>query len=175
MVKETKFGLVLAIVVVVITLFTLTTMFGFSKTGRLVADYPDTWTLSQGIHEGKPLFIRSKEGLLEAQDLNKYPFQIGIAVPLLNPTSEGLTTDEEADTLWNLEDSLATALAQNGEAVFVASITTNGMREFVFYAKEWKPEYFEQKVNEVFVGSEHGPQFMMQPDKNWDTYKGFVR
>ena len=150
-------------------------MFGFSKTGRLIADYPDTWSLSQGVRDEKPIFVRWKEGLASAQDRSEYPFQIGVAVPLLNPTSEGLTTNEEADTLWKLEDSLESTLTKDGEAVFVASITTGGMREFVFYAREWKPEYFEQKAKDAFEGDEHDPQFMMQQDKDWNTYKEFAR
>jgi hypothetical protein len=50
------------------------------------------------------------------------------------------------------------------------------MREFVFYANEWKPEYYEAKVKEInkqFPNREL--QFMMQHDPKWDTYTSLVK
>jgi uncharacterized protein DUF695 len=89
-------------------------------------------------------------------------------VPFLNPNEHCLPTDEEAHELDELEENIERALAENDDAILVASITTDGMREFVFYATEWKPQYFEQKVNEAAKDSNHEPQFMMQKDSNWD-------
>ena len=97
-------------------------------------------------------------------------YQIAIAVPLLSPTSEGLTTNEEEEKLWKLEDMLEAILK---ELLVVLSIPTNGMREFVFYSKEWHPEFLEQEVKNVSVETDHKLQFMMQPDKKWETYNEF--
>jgi len=48
------------------------------------------------------------------------------------------------------------------------------MREVVFYATEWKPEFFEQKVKSIDSGL-HKLQFMMQHDPEWNTFKQFVK
>ncbi len=56
------------------------------------------------------------------------------------------------------------------------TITHNGMREFVFYAKKWEPEQFEELVKSVGVKDTNGHQlqFMMQEDKNWDTFRNYA-
>ncbi len=93
-----------------------------------------------------------------------------MAIPLLKPTDEGLPTNVEAAKLDALEDGIAGALSQNEHGVFAAAITTNGMRELVFYVSEWKPEHFEQKVEVASRNTEYKPQFLMQEDKNWSTF-----
>jgi hypothetical protein len=138
-----------------------------------IEQYPDTWKIGRSTLDGKPVFIRYRSGIVDAIGHPNYPFQIGIAVPLLNPTTEGLTTEEEAEVLSGVEDSLNLTLGENSEAVEVMVITTNGMREFVFYASEWKPEYFEKKVKNV-DGKSHQLQFIMQRDPKWETFSSLL-
>ncbi|HET9410041.1 MAG TPA: DUF695 domain-containing protein [Candidatus Sulfotelmatobacter sp.] len=150
-------------------------MFNFlTKKFKDIKSYPDTWSVSKGMREGKPIFVRFREGLREAVGHPEYPFQIGIAVPLLHPTEDGLTTDSEAQELGKIEDALNERIVRGGSGIFALTITYNGMREFVFYAKEWKPESFEQEVKSINAGP-HKLQFMMQRDSKWDTFKRFVK
>lgn len=143
------------------------------KDFKNISEYPDTWSIVEGTYQSKPIFVRIKTGIEEGVGHPKYPFQIGVAVPLLDPTVDGLTKDNEAEVLWDFEDRLAKTLQENNEMIFVMTITTGGMREFVFYASEWKPEYFEQKVKAIEAGL-HKPQFMMQHDPEWKTYLDFL-
>lgn len=149
-------------------------MLGFFKKKEFkeISQYPDTWTIGQAVREGMPIFIRTRSGLNEAIGHPNYPFQIGVAVPLLTPTKDGLTTNEEGEVLGKIEDDLNQILSQKGEAVEVMVITRNGMREFVFYASEWKPEYFEKEVKSV-ESMGHELQFMMQHDPKWETFQQF--
>lgn len=142
---------------------------------KKISEYPNTWGVLQGDYEEKPISIRYREGLIEAQGHFDYPFQIGVALPLLSPTPEGLTTSEEAEVLYLVEDALQLTLEQNEECVFALVITTDGMREFVFYASKWKPEFFEHKVREINTQhTAHALQFMMQEDKDWSTFQNFL-
>jgi hypothetical protein len=142
---------------------------------KRISEYPDTWRVSQGDYDGKPISIRYREGLIEAQGHFSYPFQIGVATPLLNPSPEGLTINDEAEALYQVEDALQAALELNEECVFALTITTGGMREFVFYASKWQPQYFEQKVQEINSQySDRVLQFMMKEDKEWNTFKDFL-
>ncbi len=168
------FGLIAVIFILAVL---LAYMFNpFKKTYTAISEYPDTWSLLKGADQGKPMFIRYRDGLKEAVGHAGYEFQIGIATPLLDPTSEGLTTDAEAEELWKVEEALDDVLSSNDEAVFALTITTGGMREFVFYAAEWKPEYYENKVKEVNKQfSNRDLQFMMKHDKNWDTFRSFTK
>jgi vacuolar-type H+-ATPase subunit I/STV1 len=142
---------------------------------RKITEYSDTWLSYQSTYEEKPISIRLREGLIPAQGHFDYPFQIGIATPLLDPITEGLTTSKEAEVLYLIEDALQSTLEQNEECVFALVITTSGMREFVFYASKWKPEFFERKVQEInSLYNDHKLQFMMQEDKEWNTFKNFL-
>ena len=137
-----------------------------------IEEYPDTWGVGRGVRAGKPVFVRYRSGLKEAAGHTGYPFQIGVAVPLADPTREGLSNNEEAERLARLEDALDDALKQ--EAVFAMAITTAGIREFVFYAKEWKPDYFAEKVSKTGSTAGYKPQFMMRADREWEAYRAFA-
>ncbi|HTC95995.1 MAG TPA: DUF695 domain-containing protein [Terriglobales bacterium] len=150
-------------------------MFNFSpRKFKDIRSYPDTWSVGKGTLEGKLIFTRFREGLKEAVGHPEYPFQIGIAVPLLHPTEDGLPTNSEAQELGKIEDALNDKIAIDGSGIFVLIITYNGMREFVFYTKEWKPESFEQEVKSINADP-HKLQFMMQHDPKWDAIKRFVK
>lgn len=150
-------------------------MTDISQKYRNINEYEDRWTVLQGELNEKPIFSRYRNGFDEAVGHPDYPFQIGVAVPLINPTSDGLPTTPEANELFAIEDKLTETLEKNQEAVHVMTITFNGMREFVFYASEWKPEYFEQKVKDIRrnISSKHELQFMMQPDEKWETFRTY--
>jgi hypothetical protein len=144
------------------------------KSFKNISDYDDTWQVAQGEYNGKPIYIRIRIGLIDAVAHPQYPFQVGIATPLINPTSEGLTTNEEANELFQVEDLLQSLFENNEHGVFVLTITTNGMREFVFYVSEWKPEVYAQKVKEINSQfKERELQFMIQEDQSWDTFKSY--
>ena len=147
-------------------------LFG-KKKYKNINEYSDKWLIAKGAEQNKPIFIRYRVGLAEAIGHPQYPFQIGVATPLLSPTAEGLTVNLEAEVLGKIEEKLEASLTENNQAVLAFIITTNGMREFVFYASEWKPEIFEQKVKAIDAEG-HDLQFMMKHDKDWNTFKQFV-
>jgi len=60
------------------------------KLFKRITEYSDVWASVQGDFEGKTISIRYREGLVEAQGHFDYPFQIGIATSLLNPTPENV-------------------------------------------------------------------------------------
>jgi Family of unknown function (DUF695) len=140
-------------------------------------DFPDKWIVSQGKLEDKPMFVRYRTNLEDIISCQNYNFQIGIAIPLLDSTEEGLTTDEEANSLWAIEDKLSKEFEANKEAIHVMTITYNGMREFVLYSISKKPEYFEKKVKmiEASLNNDYKLQFMIQKDEGWETYKEYSK
>jgi hypothetical protein len=144
-----------------------------TKVFKKITQYPDIWKVFRSEHNTKPIIIRYRSGMAGAIGHPEYPYQIGIAVPLLNPTKDGLTTEEEAKILSEIEDALNLTLSENQEAAEVMAITTNGMREFVFYAPKWEPEYYESKVKSI-DGRSHQLQFMIQSDPEWNTFKSLV-
>jgi len=148
-------------------------MLNFLKKYKPIKEYGDEWNIARGLHEGRPMFVRVCSSLKEAVGHPDYPFQIGIAVPLLKPNQEGLPLDGELKVLGEIEDRIVDAMKE--KAVFAVSVSTGGMREFILYANEWSPEEFEtmvQDINKSFPS--HTLQFMIQHDPKWKTFKRFV-
>lgn len=134
------------------------------------------WMVLQAYFDGHPGVISFKTTVNTEENRKNLPFQIGVAVPLLKPTDQGLPAQAEAEQLWKIEDELKSALGRVHNSILVMTITTDGMREFVFYAPEWKPKEIESTVKNVQAGMgyKHELQFMMKEDKNWETYKNFA-
>ena len=98
-----------------------------------------------------------------------YTHQIGIAAPLLSPQPNGLPGSEENIVLGEVEDVIRQALQSEAESLFIAVITTKGMREFVFYTQS--PEGARARFGELIDQLQsHQLQLMIQPDENWDLY-----
>lgn len=57
-----------------------------------------------------------------------------IKLCMLEPRPDGLSSNEESDALFAIEDALAPRLRQVCDASFVARITCNNHREWLFYA-----------------------------------------
>lgn len=147
----------------------------FKKKFQEINDYPDTWTILRGTYDGRPIFIRLRESMKQAIGHPDYPFQMGVAIPLKNPGTECLITDGEAEQLHAIEDLLTKALCENQAAVLVMVITTAGMREFIYYTKDWKPEYFKERVNDIEKHTRtHELQFIMRHDPDWSIFKQFT-
>jgi len=148
-------------------------MFGFKKKFHPIAEYEESWTVKQGTYDGAPILIRIQSGLKKAVGHPEYPFQMGVAVPLLKPSETGMPDRDEISLLDPIEDRLVEVLGSQG-AVLTAVVTTGKMREFVFYAREWKPEELDQMVKQVEaeVGS-HRIQFIMRHDPDWAVYDSF--
>ncbi|MEN8241234.1 MAG: DUF695 domain-containing protein [Chloroflexota bacterium] len=133
----------------------------------------EEWGLSQGTYQDKAIFIRANKGLKKIARHPQYPHQVGVAVPLNNPNEHGLPISAEGEQLNEIEDQLVDALEVKNESVFVGAISTNGMREFVFYTSD--PEQVIEKINAVQEKTEtHKIQLIIQEDKDWLTYKTMV-
>jgi hypothetical protein len=133
-----------------------------------------SWSVKAGTLDNKPIFFRIREKVKRIFDSQQYPFQVGVAVPLKNPTEDGLIVDTESYELNIIEDLLEENLCTDDSAVFVMAITHKGMREFVYYAKKWEPEILEKKVKPINHNS-YKLQFIMQHDPKWDILKQFSK
>jgi uncharacterized protein (TIGR01619 family) len=86
-----------------------------------------------------------------------------------SPRADGLSSSDEAPTLWAIEDALTTALSASLESVFCGCITTLGRREFYFYAGN---DADTSPIVEVVL--KNFPQYKIdtgsQRDEQWDQY-----
>ena len=68
----------------------------------------------------------------EAPVLSK-PYLLWVWVYLKSPRPDGLTTNQEAQVMYKIEDELSAQLASSSEAQLAGNITTQSRREFYFY------------------------------------------
>jgi hypothetical protein len=138
------------------------------------AKYPlySKWSILKGEDQNKIMFVRRNDSAIQLMEHPNYKYRIGIAIPLLNPTSNGLSTDEEAKDLHSIEDSLISEIGKNQDAVLVLVITTGGMREFVFYTKTSD----SLKDSILLIQDKYKTyklQFYITEDFYWEVYKEF--
>jgi hypothetical protein len=131
----------------------------------------DSWSVSCGTSNGKPLFVRVNMSANANVADPQFPFRLGIAVPLRVPDQNGFPQADESNELNLIEDRLAEALGGTGRLVLV--ITTSGMREFVSYVRS------AEEGKQVFakVRSEspaHKIQFYVRADPKWSAYGQFA-
>lgn len=97
------------------------------------------------------------------------PHLLWIWVAMRAPRDDGLSSNEEAQMLWAIEDELSTALAHQCGAVLAGRITGAGRREFYLYARD--ASACEATVRRVFAKfGEYSPDVGTQLDVEWAQY-----
>lgn len=152
----------------------------FKKEFKTINEYPDTWTVIKSTYNDEPIFIRFRDGLKDAIGHTDYPHLLSVMVTIKNPDESGMPSEEEGkpnSDLWQIEEDLYKTLTENNEAVFAFVTTVNGQRQFAYYTKEWKPEYFHNKVNKVKGSFEEYEDFEVQmgQDPKWINLKTFFK
>ncbi len=107
--------------------------FGRERAGSTDAAWDGKWSISEGEYEGRRMVVRRNEsaaGLAAGQ----FPVRVGVAVPFQRPDVNGMPTPQEFSRLGAIENELVERLQASKRAVAVLTVTTRGMREFVFYA-----------------------------------------
>lgn len=139
----------------------------------VAAYFQPRWSVLQGEHNGKPIFIRRNDSAAQLKGHAEYGYRVGIAVPLLAPNEKGLPSNDEMETLNKIEDALSNAFENQQASLYVIAITTNAMREFIFYTRV--PAEIEAKLNTVRPQfPDHELQFYVASDSKWSGYAQFA-
>lgn len=131
---------------------------------------PSSWTVSRGHYQGKPMFGRFNEGVASLAGRAEFPTQIGVAVPLNDPTEDGLPQGAEFAELNEIEDRLEQRLTVGNESLLVGVITTAGMREFILYSSDAKQAV--AKVQHLAQTIRHHQlQWVVNDDPQWQVFR----
>jgi uncharacterized protein (TIGR01619 family) len=97
------------------------------------------------------------------------PHLLWVWVYFQHPRPDGLSSREEFDTLNSIQDKLTASIEQRCRAILSGRVTTDGHREFYFYASDPRP--FEEAVKESMASFEgYKFDFDQQEDPDWDQY-----
>jgi hypothetical protein len=148
-------------------------VFGLFK--KKVLTYPSEahWSVAKGVRGGKPIFVRRNQSAISLAGHAEYKFRVGVAVPLKEPNSDGLPTNAEMEQLNAIEDQLCAVLEKEQESLHVLSITTQAMREFVFYTRS--PNGASSAIESLRAQPlTHELQSYVAEDPKWGVYAQFA-
>ena len=130
----------------------------------------DSWDVCHGTDSGKPLILRINRGVGSAVRHPEFRHQVGVATLLREPDTNGFPSPAEQQELEQLEDRLIQLLAGERETIHVATLTTGGMREFVFYTAN--PQAVQNKVEHLIEETDGRViQGIVQYDPHWKVYR----
>lgn len=124
--------------------------------------------------EGKPASIRVNLGLQEIAAVVDKPHLIQVNLIFRHPREDGLSSREESEMLWEIEDRLVPLLKERCHALHAGCITTAGRREFYFYAAATGSS--EEVIREV--SEAHSTYFLstsVRNDPAWILFQEALR
>lgn len=130
----------------------------------------ESWSVTHGSHSGRPMIVRRNAGAAAVAGHPAYGHQVGVAIPLRAPDDNGFPGSDEAAQLDALEDLLVERLGVERLCIHVATISTGGMRELVFYTSDPAAAHalLEQIAGETTA---HEVQHIVQHDPKWKIYR----
>lgn len=131
----------------------------------------DEWTLLHGRFRGREIAVRRNATMDRVRDRDDYPVQVGIAIPLLSADDRGFPSATENERLFEIEDAIEQIVGDRG--VFVAALTTAGVRELLFYSEsnDWVAEFQHDVAG---AGAEHTLRVVAKQDPSWSSFFMFT-
>lgn len=92
-----------------------------------------------------------------------------VELTMNQPTEDGMSSQQEFDTLIALEGQLTPQIKEAFDAVYISRLTHNGTRDFYFYLNE--NIYKEESIEKIIHGfPDYQFNFGLKNDPNWDIY-----
>ncbi len=86
-----------------------------------------------------------------------------------NPRPDGLSSQEEFDTLISIEDALKAEIERAGTTIYVGRNTSSGRRDFYFYTKDG--EVFRASASAAMAKfGGYRAEIGIRPDERWSVY-----
>ena len=112
-------------------------------------------------------------GLRPEVPLEKRPWLLWVFVDLQSPSTDGLSTQDEAPTLHAIGESLDALISPSCGAQLVGRITGAGRREFYFYGEE--PGPLDEAVRNAMKNfPSYQPDCGSTLEPDWDQYLGLL-
>ena len=142
----------------------------------------DKWDFFFAKVNGKVASLFVDLGVREVAPDATHPWLLWVWVYFNHPRENGLSSSQEADTLSEIEDALADAVGNAVDGFLVGRITTDGHREFYFYASSVAG--FDDALARSMIsfpgyqwdaGTEHDPQWKHYLDVLYPTPRDWER
>lgn len=132
--------------------------------------YSEDWNFYLTEIDGKKASIRLNLDLKKSIPIKEKPNLSWISVKLNSPTDNGLTSNDESEILFKMENHLLDKISSRN-SLHIGILTTDGHRNFYFYSKN--ADVFKTEAEKA---TKEYPKYEMlvhsKEDKNWNTYLG---
>jgi len=134
----------------------------------------DDWDFYMLLVDDQPASIMVDLGIRPSVPLNSHGFMGYMRTTMNAPRPDGLSSQEEFDTLREIGDAVERAISSDGEAhIYVGRNTSGGHRDFYFYTINL--ENLHQCLEQVVQAF---PQYEFslggREDAGWSTYLNFL-
>ncbi len=134
----------------------------------------DDWDFYAAKVDEKPASIFVDLGIAKSAPLAPYSAMAYVRIYMNRPREDGLSSQDEFETLCELEDGMVPALtADNDAAVYVGRNTSDGCRDFYFYTSDAK--HWEAAVKEAMsFSAAYRLDSGVRDDPDWEAYFQFL-
>lgn len=130
------------------------------------------WDFYPLLVDGEPASIFVDLGIARTAPVAEFPNMAYLRVRMNQPREDGLSSQQEYDTLIALENDVAETVESGGRTLYVGRNTSSGNRDFYFYTND---RDIETNLSET-MGKWSSFQFQTgtRLDSEWSTYWGFL-
>jgi uncharacterized protein (TIGR01619 family) len=112
-------------------------------------------------------------GLSKIAPLKDKPNIVLVSVKMKNPNEDGLSSSEEYDILFSIEDILVSFVVEKNNAVYAGRLTSKGNMDFYFFVED--VTYCCKTISEAMVTfPDYEYSFDTSEDPEWSNYFNFL-
>lgn len=133
----------------------------------------EDWDFYPLLVDGEPASIYLDLGLAAEAPIVGQPYLSYLRVYMREPRPDGLSSQDEFDSLIAIEDSLQSSLGSSQEMTYVGRNTSSGNRDFYFYSAQ--PDALEVLIRNAMADhSDYSFKVGQRHDPSWDVYLRFL-
>jgi uncharacterized protein (TIGR01619 family) len=138
------------------------------------SDYQPDWTFYFSNVNDKLSSIATDLNLINIAPVNGQDNVVYVSIKMPNPREDGLSSNEDADDLWKIEDEIIKAFDNNKlNYTFAGRLTSNGFRDLYFFGEN--TILMEKQVSSTMTAfPKYEFDFGHKLDKEWSGYFDFL-
>ncbi|WP_316804539.1 DUF695 domain-containing protein [Pedobacter nototheniae] len=112
-------------------------------------------------------------GLIKIAPIAEKPVLIWISIKMKAPRADGLSSNEESEQLYEIEDHLAAQLKNKFDSIYIGRLTSEGNRDLYFYFDD--SLLYDKAIADVMVNyPTYEYDFGTKEDPQWSVYLDFL-
>jgi hypothetical protein len=128
----------------------------------------ESYSLIEFSQDDKPGIMTVNAALKDFQHKKIFPWHLSLMLSFNDKVADAMPSKTEHDILMQFEEQLGNHITAAGNALFLSSITHNGVRELIW--RVYQPEIANDYLHDL-IDSEDHPRafsFTLEQDSHWE-------